>query len=85
MKGDTFRVEVSECKECHLLHPPVPQGERCPVAVGKESGNILKEAKISELIKEVRKFTNNRDDYEMIINRVISFIRKYDLMFTKNN
>lgn len=51
------------CPECGLVHPPVPEGQRCPVAQARKSFNLYDRIRkpISDVNKLIEKHQSQRE------------------------
>jgi len=75
----------SKCQQCGMIHPPLPQGERCPNATTKdEKGTVIDFTPLLSPLKNIvtsqiqlKKITNIKKFFGFVIVEMTKIIENY--------
>jgi hypothetical protein len=83
--GQAIQTTFGACPQCGIMHPPLRQGERCPLATVKtKEGKVIDFEKFLADLKimlisqfEIRKVTNHEDVFKKIKMEVMKILEGY--------
>lgn len=79
--GTDINLSGSQCPQCGLIHPPLPQGERCPNAKPKVDG--LKEDDVRIFVGNLQNMilynleTKKSSDPKKVFQDITLMVAKY--------